>query len=111
MNEFQITECPNLESVEGLKNSGIQLLVINSCPNIKNIDYLSEFSLLQCCDFTDCANLESVESLSSLTLMDRLILKKCYKVKPKPRFLLMDSFEKINEYLSKFKKDTSEVKG
>ena len=111
LNEFQITECPNLESVEGLKNSGIQLLVINSCPNIKNIDYLSEFSLLQCCDFTDCANLESVESLSSLTLMDRLILKKCYKVKPKPRFLLMDSFEKINEYLSKFKKDTSEVKG
>ncbi|MFL2620837.1 MAG: hypothetical protein ACJ0O0_06685 [Flavobacteriaceae bacterium] len=110
LNEFAITECPNLESVEGLKNSGIQLLVINSCPNIKKIDYLSEFSLLQCCDFTDCANLESVESLSSLTLMDRLILKKCYKVKPKPRFLLMDSFEKINEYLSKFKKDTSEVK-
>lgn len=110
LNEFVIRECPNLESVEGLKNSGIQLLVINNCPNIKKIDYLSEFSLLQCCDFTDCANLESVESLSSLTLMDRLILKKCYKVKPKPRFLLMDSFEKINEYLSKFKKDTSEVK-
>ena len=110
LNEFVITECPNLESVEGLKNSGIQLLVINNCPNIKKIDYLSEFSLLQCCDFTDCANLESVESLSNLNLMDRLILKKCYKVKPKPRFLLMDSFEKINDYLSKFKKNVSEVK-
>ena len=110
MNEFQIEECPNLESVEGLKNSGIQLLVINGCPSIKNIDYLSEFSLLQCCDFTDCANLESVASLSALNLVDVLILKKCYKVKPKPRFLLMDSFEKVNEYLSKFKKNESEIK-
>ena len=42
--------------------------------------------------------------------MDRLILKKCYKVKPKPRFLMMDSFEKINEYLSKFRKKVSEIK-
>jgi len=110
LNEFQVQDCPNLESVEGLKNSGIQLLVINGCPSIKKIDYLAEFPLLQCCDFTDCANLESVESLSSLSLIDVLILKKCYKVKPKPRFLLMDSFEKVNEYLSKFKKNISEVK-
>ena len=110
LNEFQIKECLNLESVEGIKNSGIQLLVINGCPSIKNIDYLSEFSLLQCCDFTDCANLESVASLSGLNLLDVLILKKCYKVKPKPRFLLMDSFEKVNEYLSKFKKKESEIK-
>ena len=42
--------------------------------------------------------------------MDRLILKKCYKVKPKPRFLMMDSFEKINDYLSKFRKKVSEIK-
>ena len=110
LNEFKIHNCPNLESVEGLKNSGIQLLVINGCPSIKKIDYLAEFPLLQCCDFTDCANLESVKSLSSLSLIDVLILKKCYKVKPKPRFLLMDSFEKVNEYLSKFKKNISEVK-
>jgi Leucine-rich repeat (LRR) protein len=110
LNEFEVHECPNLDSVEGLKNSGIQLLVINGCPSIKKTDYLAEFPLLQCCDFTDCANLESVESLSNLNLMDRLILKKCYKVKPKPRFLLMDSFEKVNEYLSKFKKNISEVK-
>lgn len=110
LNEFSILDCPNLESVEGLKNSGIQILVINNCPNIINIDYLSDFSLLQCCDFTDCANLESVESLSSISLMDRLILKKCYKVKPKPRFLMMDSLEKINDYLSKFRKKVSEIK-
>ena len=110
LNEFEVHECPNLDSVEGLKNSGIQLLVINGCPSIKKTDYLAEFPLLQCCDFTDCANLESVESLSNLNLMDRLILKKCYKVKPKPRFLLMDSFEKVNEYISKFKKNISEVK-
>ena len=110
LNEFQIEECPNLESIEGIKNLGVQLLVINGCPSIKNIDYLSEFSLLQCCDFTDCANLESVASLSGLNLVDVLILKKCYKVKPKPRFLLMDSFEKVNEYLSKFKKNESEIK-
>ena len=110
LNEFLIEKCPNLQSVEGIKNSGIQLLVINNCPNIKNIDYLSEFSLLQCCDFTDCVNLESVASLSSLNLVDVLILKKCYKVKPKPRFLLMDSFEKVNEYLSKFKKNESKIK-
>ena len=110
LNEFQIEECPNLESVEGIKNSGIQVLLINGCPSIKNIDYLSEFSLLQCCDFTDNANLESVASLSGLNLLDVLILKKCYKVKPKPRFLLMDSFEKVNEYLSKFKKNESEIK-
>ena len=109
LNGFKIEECPYLQSVEGLKNSGIQVLVVKGCPNIKNIDYLSDFSLLQCCDFTDCANLESVESLASLALMDRLILKKCYKVKPKPRFLLMDSFEKVNEYFSKFKKSGSEV--
>ena len=44
----------------------------------KKIDYLSEFSILQCCDFTDCENLK-VFSLSSITLMDRLILKKCYR--------------------------------
>jgi Leucine-rich repeat (LRR) protein len=110
LNEFVVHECPNLDSVEGLKNSGIQLMVINECPSIKNIDYLAEFPLLQCCDFTDCTNLESVESLSSLSLIDVLILKKCYNVKPKPRFLLMDSFEKVNEYLSKFKKNISEVK-
>ena len=109
LNEFEIKECPHLESVEGLKNSGIQILVIKNCPNIKKIDYISEFSLLQCCDFTDCVNLESVKSLSSLNLMDRLILKKCHEVKPKPRFLLMNSLEKVNEYLSKFKKNTSEI--
>lgn len=110
LNEFEVHECPNLDSVEGLKNSGIQLLIINNCPSIKKTDYLAEFPLLQCCDFTDCANLESIESLSSLSLIDVLILKKCYKVKPKPRFLLMNSLEKVNEYLSKFKKETSEIK-
>ena len=110
LNEFRINDCPNLESVEGLKNSGIQLLVIHGCPSIKKIDYIAEFPLLQCCDFTDCANLESVESLSSLSLIDVLILKKCYKVKPKPRFLLMNSFEKVNEYLSKFQKNILKVK-
>ena len=86
------------------------MLIINNCPSIKKTDYLAEFPLLQCCDFTDCANLESIESLSSLSLIDVLILKKCYKVKPKPRFLLMNSLEKVNEYLSKFKKETSEIK-
>ena len=110
LNEFSISDCPNLQSVEGLKNSGIQILVINNCPNIISIDYLLDFPLLQCCDFTDCTNLESVESLSSITLMDRLILKKCYKVKPKPRFLMMDSFEKINDYLSKFRKKADVIK-
>ena len=103
LNEFSIIGCPNLESVEGLKNSGIQLLKVSGCPMIKNIDYLSDWFLLQCCDFTNCNNLESVKVLASLNLMDRLILKKCYKVRPKPRFLIMDSFEKVNEYLSKFK--------
>jgi hypothetical protein len=110
LNEFSITECPNLESVEGLKNAGIQLLEINNCPKIKNIDYLAEFTLLQCCDFTDCGSLESVKALGSLPLVDRLILKKCYKVKPKPRFLMMDSFEKTNVYLSKFKKTEGTIK-
>ena len=110
LNEFSITECPNLESVEGLKNAGIQLLEINNCPKIKNIDYLAEFTLLQCCDFSDCGSLESVKVLGSLPLVDRLILKKCYKVKPKPRFLIMDSFEKTNVYLSKFKKTKGTIK-
>lgn len=109
LNEFRVSACPNLNSVEGLKNSGVQLLVINECPGIKNIDYLAEFHLLQCCDFTDCANLESVESLSRLSLIDVLILKKCYNVKPKPRFLLMNSLEKVNEYLSRFQKNISKV--
>ena len=103
LNEFLITDCPKLESVEGLKNSGIQLLQISGCPMIKNVDYLADWPLLQCCDFTDCATLGSVKVLASLNLIDRLILKKCYKVRPKPRFLIMDSFEKVNEYLSKFK--------
>ena len=110
LNEFSITECPNLESVEGLKNAGIQLLEISNCPKIKNIDYLAEFTLLQCCDFSDCGSLESVKVLGSLPLVDRLILKKCYKVKPKPRFLIMDSFEKTNVYLSKFKKTKGTIK-
>ena len=110
LNEFSITECPNLESVEGLKNAGIQLLEINNCHKIKNIDYLAEFTLLQCCDFSDCGSLESVKVLGSLPLVDRLILKKCYKVKPKPRFLIMDSFEKTNVYLSKFKKTKGTIK-
>lgn len=105
LNEFFISDCHKLESVKGLKNSGIQLLKITNCPSIKNIDYLVDWPLLQCCDFSDCNNLESVEVLASLNLIDRLILKKCYKVRPKPRFLLMNSFEKVNEYLSKFKKE------
>ena len=105
LNEFSIIGCHNLESVEGLKNSGIQLLQVSGCPMIKNVDYLSDWPLLQCCDFTNCNNLESVKVFASLNLMDRLILKKCYKVRPKPRFLIMDSLEKTIGYLSKFKKE------
>jgi|GEM_PF-7055518 len=110
MNEFIIGNCPNLESLEGLKNAGIQLLRLGKCPNFKNTDSLSEFELLQCCDFSDSALLESVQALANLPLIDRLILGKCGKVRPKPRFLKMDSYEKVNEYLSKFKKDKPKVK-
>ena len=109
LNEFSIIGCPNLESVEGLKNSGIQLLQVSGCPMIKNVDYLSDWPLLQCCDFTNCNNLESVKVLASLNLMDRLILKKCYKVRPKPRFLIMDSLEKTIGYLSKFKANEKKI--
>ena len=66
MNEFIIGNCPNLESLEGLKNAGIQLLRLGKCPNFKNTDSLSEFELLQCCDFSDSALLESVQALANL---------------------------------------------
>jgi hypothetical protein len=105
LREFSIANCMELESVEGLKNAKIQVLQIMNCTKITSIDYLSQFSSLQCCDFTDCTELMSVESLANAPLMDRLILKKCNKVKPKPRFLVMDSLEKVQEYLSKFKKN------
>lgn len=103
MNEFVLENCLNLESLEGLKNSGIQLLKVTNCPKIINVDYLSEFSNLQCVDFENCSSLSSVQGLSNLPI-DRLFLGKCYKVKPKPRFLKMDSVEKVIEYFSKFKK-------
>ena len=110
LNEFIIGNCPNLESLEGLKNAGIQILRIGQCDNFKNADSLKEFELLQCCDFSDSSLLESVQALANLRLIDRLILGKCGKVRPKPRFLKMDSYEKVNEYLSKFKKDKPKVK-
>ena len=108
MNEFVVENCPNLESLEGLKNSGIQLLKVTNCPKIINVDYLSEFSKLQCVDFENCSSLASVEALSNLPI-DRLFLGKCYKVKPKPRFLKMDSVEKVTEYFSKFKKSEKKI--
>ena len=108
LNEFIVENCPNLASLEGLKNSGIQLLKITNCPKIVNVDYLSEFSKLICVDFEDCSSLISVEGLIDLPI-DRLLLGKCYKVKPKPRFLKMDSVEKVTEYFSKFKKKEKTV--
>lgn len=109
LNEFIIRDCPNLNSVEGLKNSAIQILVVNNCPRLINIKYLSDFALLQCCDFSSCENVESVKSLAKLNLLDRLILKKCSKVRPKPRFLVMDSLEKVSNYLGKFKESESPI--
>lgn len=103
LNEFVIRSCPNIDSVEGLKNSAIQILIVNDCPSLTSIDYISQFPLLQCCDFSSCINLESVKGLGQLNLMDRLILKKCTKIKPKPRFLVMDSLEKTLNYLGKFR--------
>ena len=109
ISEFSIDNCPNLESIEGIKNAGVQLLKISNCPKIKKVDYLSEFSNLQCCDFSDCIELESVETLANLSKMDRLFLRNCDKVKPKPRFTVMDSIEKLNDYLSKFRKNIPKV--
>ena len=108
MNEFVVENCPNLESLEGLKNSGIQLLKVTNCSKIINVDYLSEFSKLQCVDFENCSSLSSVEGLTNLPI-DRLFLGKCYKVKPKPRFLKMNSVEKVTEYFSKFKKSEKKI--
>lgn len=102
LNEFIISDCPNLENINGLKNIGIQLLILKNCPKIINPS-LSEFYTLQCVDFENCSSLASVEALTNLPI-DRLFLGKCYKVKPKPRFLKMDSVEKVTEYFSKFKK-------
>ena len=70
---------------------------------------MSQFSNLQCVDFDNCSSLTSVEGLSDLPI-DRLFLGKCYKVKPKPRFLKMDSVEKVTEYFSKFKKTQEKIK-
>jgi len=109
ISEFSIDNCPNLESIEGIKNAGVQLLKISNCPKIKKVDYLSEFSNLQCCDFSDCIELESVEILANLSKMERLFLRNCDKVKPKPRFTVMDSIEKLNDYLSKFRKNIPKV--
>lgn len=109
LREFSIVDCPNLESIEGLKSAGIQVLQVMNCTKLIDINYMSTFTALQCCDFTDCAELASVDSLANLPLLDRLILKKCYKAKPKPRFLVMDSVEKVNEYLFKFKKEKTKV--
>ena len=108
LNYFSANNCPNLQNLEGLKNSGIQILKISNCPKIINVDYLSEFSNLQCVDFENCSSLVSVEGLINLPI-DRLLLGKCYKVKPKPRFLKMDSVEKVTEYFSKFKKKKKTV--
>lgn len=109
LNEFILSDCHNLESIEGLKNSNIQLLKLSNCPKIINVGYMSEFSNLQCVDFDNCSSLSSVEGLCSLPI-DRLFLGKCYKVKPKPRFLKMDSIEKVTEYFSKFKKTPKNIK-
>lgn len=103
LNEFVIRSCPNLDSIEGLKNSAIQILIVNDCTSLTSIDYISQFPHLQCCDFSSCISLESVKGLAKLNLMDRLILKKCNKIKPKPRFLVMDSLEKTLNYLEKFR--------
>jgi hypothetical protein len=104
-----IEDCPKLESVEGLVNSCIYHLKISNCPKIKNIDYLEEFENLECCDFSDCAELESVESLAFLPYLKSLYLKNCKKVKPKPRFSLMDSLDKLNSYLFKLRKDIPKI--
>lgn len=109
LNEFILSDCHNLESIEGLKNSDIQLLKLSNCPKIINVDYMSQFSNLQCVDFDNCSSLTSVVGLSDLPI-DRLFLGKCYKVKPKPRFLKMDSVEKVTEYFSKFKKTQEKIK-
>ena len=110
LNQFIIQNCPNLESMEGLKNAGIQYLYISNCSNLKNVDSLSEFNLLQVCDFSDSPALENVKGVVHLPLLEQLILGKCVNVKPKPRFLQMDSFEKLHDYLEKFKTGKPKIK-
>jgi hypothetical protein len=110
VNQFIIQNCPNLVSLEGLKNAGIQSLYISNCPNLKNVDSLSGFELLQYCDFTDSPALENVNGIVNLPLLEKLILGKCLNVKPKPRFLQMDSYEKLHDYLDKFKTDKPKIK-
>ena len=110
LNEIIIQNCPNLESLVGFKNSGIQSVIIGNCPNLKNVDSLSEFNLLQSCDFSDSPALENVKGVVHLPLLERLILGKCVNVKPKPRFLQMDSYEKLHDYLDKFKTDKPKIK-
>ena len=110
VNQFIIQNCPNLVSLEGLKNAGIQSLYISNCPNLKNVDSLSGFDLLKYCDFTDSPALENVTGVVNLPLLEKLILGKCLNVKPKPRFLQMDSFEKLHDYLDKFKPEKTKLK-
>ena len=74
LNYFSAEKLSKLESLVGLKNSGIQILKISNCPKIINVDYLSEFSNLQCVDFENCSSLASVEGLSNLPI-DRLFWK------------------------------------
>ena len=70
-----------LSKLRRFKKLRVQLLKITNCPKIENVDYLSEFSKLICVDFEDCSSLISVEGLIDLPI-DRLLLGKCYKVKP-----------------------------
>ena len=101
LKEIRIWNCSNLKSLNGLNLTNTIKLDIANCDQIKSLSGLNRMLDLREIDLTGCTNLESLHALKKCTKLEKIITSKCNNLLPKPKMKMMDTQEKVQEYLNR----------
>ena len=101
-NSLDLSNFTSLQNLEGLKNvTNIMQMNLSNCDQIKSLSGLNRMLDLREIDLTGCTNLESLHALKKCTKLEKIITSKCNNILPKPKMKVMDTQEKVQEYLNR----------
>ena len=98
-----IDNCAKLQSLEGLHTKQSEIS-IQKCAVLTDIAALGACFSLKSIDLTESGALQDLSALMELTELEQLITRKCNRLKPKPKTLIMDTAVKTQLHLDRFRK-------
>lgn len=98
-----IDNCAKLQSLEGLHTKQSEIS-IQKCAVLTDIAALGACFSLKSIDLTESGALQDLSPLMDLTGLEQLITRKCNRLKPKPKTLIMDTVVKTQLHLDRFRK-------